>query len=537
MKRKIAFALCISLTLMGSLAKAQTNLVPNPSFESYVTCPGIELIGTSPVDFKLVTDWFNPSGYDSVPTSPDYFNACSLSPSYSVPSNFQGYQKARKGYGYAGLAVGQYPGNRETYREYIACRLKAPMIKDSGYFISMNVSLADGAGAHTNSLGIYLANTYEHFSTTANIQKVPQILNKSINFLKDSSGWVKIAGYYRAKGGEEWLIIGNFNNNLNTVLKPYPNFPGVPVAYYYIDDVYMIQFFAPNTIMDTTICLGGSVSCSMRDGFYYCEWNDGNTEEIRTFSSPGKYWVTSYMNDTLSYTDTFNIAVGTPTYNTTYAGFCYGKELTLKADQGTAYLWNTLAFTHTITISQPGMYWAATTKENGCLKLDTFFITRWLPDLSALKDTLVCFDEVKKILLNAGGKFKDYLWKPTGEVTQTIYSTTAQLYMLTVTDSNDCFANKTIAVDESCPMGLYVPNAFTPNKDGTNDVLTIKGIRVVDFSMDIQDRWGRQVFHTTNLNQYWDGADLPDGVYFILITYRFKDDVEQAYRSTVTLMR
>jgi len=53
---------------------------------------------------------------------------------------------------------------------------------------------------------------------------------------------------------------------------------------------------------------------------------------------------------------------------------------------------------------------------------------------------------------------------------------------------------------------LYIPNAFTPNNDGLNDVFAPKGVGIVTFEMWIFDRWGQKLYHTTNIYQGWNGT-------------------------------
>jgi gliding motility-associated-like protein len=54
--------------------------------------------------------------------------------------------------------------------------------------------------------------------------------------------------------------------------------------------------------------------------------------------------------------------------------------------------------------------------------------------------------------------------------------------------------------------GLYVPNAFTPNADGFNDVFQAKGFGIVKYEMYIFDRWGEKVYHTKDFYEAWDGT-------------------------------
>jgi len=67
---------------------------------------------------------------------------------------------------------------------------------------------------------------------------------------------------------------------------------------------------------------------------------------------------------------------------------------------------------------------------------------------------------------------------------------------------------------------LYVPNAFTPNGDGLNDVLNVLGADIVKFRMHIYNRWGEEVFFSDALEKVWTGGKddgsyfVPDGVYY-----------------------
>lgn len=104
---------------------------------------------------------------------------------------------------------------------------------------------------------------------------------------------------------------------------------------------------------------------------------------------------------------------------------------------------------------------------------------------------------------------------------------TAITYTITVTDSIGCQSSmqlRLIPVEE-CGEGLVVvPNAFTPNGDGNNDVLFARSSsigRILNF--DVYDRWGKRIFNTNNLNVGWDGtadgANAESGVYVYHLQY------------------
>jgi gliding motility-associated-like protein len=79
--------------------------------------------------------------------------------------------------------------------------------------------------------------------------------------------------------------------------------------------------------------------------------------------------------------------------------------------------------------------------------------------------------------------------------------------ILTVTDNNGCqsTATDTLCIDPD--VTLFIPNAFTPNGDGRNDVFLPQGIGIDpnQYELLIFDRWGDLIFVTTDLNQGWDG--------------------------------
>ncbi|NVO01520.1 MAG: gliding motility-associated C-terminal domain-containing protein [Bacteroidetes bacterium] len=80
---------------------------------------------------------------------------------------------------------------------------------------------------------------------------------------------------------------------------------------------------------------------------------------------------------------------------------------------------------------------------------------------------------------------------------------------------------------------LTIPNIITPNGDGKNDVFKITNIeKVPNNHLVIFNRWGKIVYEKDGYNNEWDGGNCPDGVYFIILTY--KDSME--HKGTVTIL-
>ena len=65
---------------------------------------------------------------------------------------------------------------------------------------------------------------------------------------------------------------------------------------------------------------------------------------------------------------------------------------------------------------------------------------------------------------------------------------------------------------------FFVPNVFSPNGDGINDVATTNFNSLRELEFLIYDRWGKPIFSTTSPTTFWDGRqkgrDVPDGVYY-----------------------
>ena len=80
------------------------------------------------------------------------------------------------------------------------------------------------------------------------------------------------------------------------------------------------------------------------------------------------------------------------------------------------------------------------------------------------------------------------------------------VFPLTIVYHKGCYDTllRPLVVGED--FGIYVPNAFTPNADGLNDVFQPKGFGVTKYELNIYDRWGERMFHTNTFEEGWDGT-------------------------------
>ncbi len=211
-----------------STSPCPNNLVPNPSFESYTICPP----GISPP--FTASNWTLPT----TGGSSDYYNSCApFSSNVSTPGNSFGNQIPLTGAGYAGFIL--QPTN--LYREYLEVQLISPLIPGKTYQVSFYVNLADYASWAIDKFGAYLSNIPIGPVIGAPVLPLtPQISHPVGNFITNKTIWTLVTGSYTAVGGESYLVIGNFYDNISTV--PIKGLGGFYTgAYYYIDDVSVCE--------------------------------------------------------------------------------------------------------------------------------------------------------------------------------------------------------------------------------------------------------------------------------------------------------
>lgn len=90
-------------------------------------------------------------------------------------------------------------------------------------------------------------------------------------------------------------------------------------------------------------------------------------------------------------------------------------------------------------------------------------------------------------------------------------------------DMNGCEQEDTIYIQQSCGPYFQMPNAFSPNADGINDMLRWVTVDIDEFEIYIYNRWGSIMHHTTDLNNFWNGefhgVTAGDGVYVYIVKY------------------
>jgi len=217
---------CLFVARMGS---AQ-NLISNPGFEEFSKCP--ITFSTDPKDFGP-KDWNSPTL-----GTPDYFNKCAVG-DMDVPRNWAGVSFAHSGFGYAGIYAWNSTGH--NYREYVQSKLKAPLKAGAFYHLQFYYRLSSYSVYAIDRIGLALLDS-EVKVTHDSLLQVSPILTKINEIETLTNEWYQASARYQAKGGEQFLVIGNFSSNSATENKKIEYREGKSLmlgnsAYYYVDDV------------------------------------------------------------------------------------------------------------------------------------------------------------------------------------------------------------------------------------------------------------------------------------------------------------
>lgn len=296
---------------------------------------------------------------------------------------------------------------------------------------------------------------------------------------------------------------------------------------------------------DQSFCSGDSAVLNAGAGFAGYVWNTGNTQQQLTVFAKGTYSVIGTMANQCKSYDTIKIVNvwPLPVVSLDHTNeLCYGQTRVLNAGNFAAYQWQDGSTNAFYTATGMGTYYVTVTDNNHCQASDTTHITTIRPNPANFlpADTAICSYE--KIQLQPLHSYTDYLWS-NNAVTSSITIAQPGAYWLQVTDDHSCTGSDTIVVQpKTCLIGFKIPNAFSPNGDGLNDIFKpIIGAIVTAYQFTIYNRWGQVVFSTSNLYQGWDGTmggkPQNSGVFVWTCKYKTDAGVERLERGTVMLIR
>jgi gliding motility-associated-like protein len=298
---------------------------------------------------------------------------------------------------------------------------------------------------------------------------------------------------------------------------------------------------------DTIICAGDTVTISATGGTTYT-WDNGLG--VGQSHQVAPIVLTTYIvtvTDTNSCSGIDSVRVTTnplpvlttiPDIDTTV---CLGDSLTLFVTGASSYIWDNglgAGSTQLLTVPYDTTYKVIGIDAiTGCSNIDSVEVNISSLDVIASNDTSICIGS--NITISATGAV-NYTWDNSlGTGQSHLVSPTEQTVYIVTGDDNGCIGLDTVivSIDNIC---FDIPNVFTPNGDGKNDVWNIKGLAFYpDITVSVFNRWGDLVFESAaGYPDPWDGTyngtESPSATYYYVIV---KGDEEEGESGTINIIR
>ncbi|WKZ67763.1 MAG: gliding motility-associated C-terminal domain-containing protein [Flavobacteriales bacterium] len=313
-----------------------------------------------------------------------------------------------------------------------------------------------------------------------------------------------------------------------------PAFSAVPTG---DCDAFSAEFFNSST--------GSSI--------YLWDFGDGSgsaqTNPVHPYAGPGDYTVTLGIVDATCADTAYAsqvITIGLPGIGLDLEsplGLCDGGSVLLNAGSGyDSYAWSTGDASMMITVDEPGSYVVVVT-DGFCTGADTVVVAEPVT-YEPLLDRTICPGQ--DATLTPPFVPQSIAWSTGSQAASIAVDGTGE-YWYTATDPLGCTVTDTVRVTIATlgPGRAFLPNVFTPNGDGHNEVFVMEGIEAADFQMDVYNRWGQRVFASNTSTYGWNGKlenngdPVPDGTYYVVATYKeyCKEGGPVTVSGHVTLLR
>lgn len=317
----------------------------------------------------------------------------------------------------------------------------------------------------------------------------------------------------------------------------------------------------PSPILSTndTICEGDTLNLFANNlpgyTYYWVGPNGFTSNDINPFiaaaslSNTGNYSLyvqSGYCTSTTS--DAAIFIMPLPILTTSGdTGICPGATAVLTATTTeNNLLWSTGETIGSISVSPSQTTPYSVQTINRCASIsETLLVTvHPLPIVDAGSDILLLLNESSKLTASGG---IDYLWSPSAGLsctdceTPTVSITQSQYYYVTVSDANQCSDTDSVYVTVLDVSTFYIPNAFSPNNDGLNDLFKVEGANIESINMIIYNRWGNKIFESNDKNKGWDGTEkgkkVEEGVYVYKLKITLTNGDINKFNGIVTVVR
>jgi|GEM_PF-1380263 gliding motility-associated-like protein len=299
------------------------------------------------------------------------------------------------------------------------------------------------------------------------------------------------------------------------------------------------------------ICFGDSISLTAHGAVNYI-WQPGNLTGSSVTISPQvtqTYYVYATDHNNCKDTTSFSITV----YELPVASIsginqiCQQETVTLTASGGHSYLWSTGETSSTIEVSPMNTTtYSLIAKMNICY--DTAYFTIVVdpkPQLTITADTTIIIGMSVPLKVNGANS---YIWSPITYLScytcSNPVSKPSETIEYCVEGINNYGCRDTacviVTVDKECGE-VFIPSGFSPNNDGNNDVLYVRGKCIKKMQFIIFNRWGEKVFESSDPDIGWDGTfrgkPMESGVFVYYLTAEYYNGLIVKKQGNVTLIR
>ena len=430
----------ILLVFLFQKSQAQDNLVPNGDFEDVTVC------NIAQKDNFIPRFWFTPHDRPIPLDDPCYYGGY-----WSAQNNTHGINGTKCGY-METYGIFTQLTNISHHRAYLATKLTQPLVADQQYYFEMSFRTLDTVETNwvttdfTDGQALAFTNDFPIYDWNKPNIALPLVPVLSNGLVKDFN-WHKLKGCFQAKGGEQFLLIGNFKENNLTIRTP----SGLksPTQFnsssFLVDNVVLTPVRV--NLKDSVVCQGETVAFDVRNPFLdslQFRWHDNSTTPQYKTSKTGNIYV----------------QVIYPTKNCIAEGFATVKVI------GTDYQ-------------------------------------------SPTKDTTLCQNETVTFTAGTGKQNESIVWQNGSKIpnfeahTEGVYWAKIKNQCAAWTDSFHLHINH-------CGFDFFVPTAFSPNGDGVNDAFKpnfkMDYIKIEDYDFRVYNRWGSLVFMSKDVSTGWDGT-------------------------------
>ncbi|MFM2269954.1 MAG: hypothetical protein RL757_3395 [Bacteroidota bacterium] len=282
-------------------------------------------------------------------------------------------------------------------------------------------------------------------------------------------------------------------------------------------------------------------------------WSDSSRSPSLSVNKAGVYGVT-ISRGTCVATDTIQVGI----YNQKS-----GVQLDTVVCNDTSYtiqpilngtrlwIWKTGDSTNTLRVKKDGNYQVLATNGGCYAALEYRVRFQKTPDFGLGKDSILCSENTQSYLLKAdSSNATSYVWQDSSR--GSFYLATKPYEKIWVRATNQCGSvSDTAYIGFKSCYSVFVPNAFSPNGDGENDILELSAqpnevIKIETFK--IFDRWGTQVFEANDFSpleassRAWDGGwsrakQMPVGVYIYLLKYKHRTGIDITQSGDINLLK